>query len=263
MMNNLRAALWIEVLKVRRSQVTLFTALGFSFVALVDGLFMIILKDPEAAKSMGLISAKAQLMVGTADWPTFFSVLAQAVAVGGMIVFSIITAWVFGREFSDRTAKEMLAVPTSREAIIAAKFIVTFLWTFSLVLLIFVLGLLVGGLVSIPGWSTKLLSIAFGNVLGSGLLTIAMLTFVALAASFWRGEMPAMGWTILMVALAQIAIITGWGDWFPWAVAGLFSEAAGPREELLGAHSYILVIIASLIGLVATFHWWRSADQTK
>jgi ABC-2 type transport system permease protein len=262
-MTQFLSALWVETLKARRSKVPLFTALGFSFVPLVDGLFMIILKDPEAAKSMGLISAKAQLLVGTADWTTFFNVLAQAVAVGGMIIFSIITAWVFGREFTDRTAKEFLAVPTSRESIVAAKFVVTVLWTFALILMVFIIGLIVGNLVSIPGWSMELLRTGFGDILVSGLLTIAMLTFVAFAASFGRGEMAAMGWMILTVAMAQIAIITGWGDWFPWSVAGLFSGAAGPREELLGTHSYVLVLIASCIGLAATFSWWRSADQTK
>ncbi len=262
-MTGLFSAIWAETLKARRSKVPLFTALGFSLAPLMDGLFMIILKDPEAAKSMGLISAKAQLLVGTADWQTFFNVLAQAVAVGGMIVFSIITAWVFGREFTDRTAKELLAVPTPREAIIAAKFIVTALWTFAMIVLVFAIGLVVGNLISIPGWSVELLGIAFGDVMLSGALTIAMLPFIALVASFGRGEMAAIGFTVLIVAASQIAIITGWGDWFPWSVAGLYSGAAGPREELLGTHSYIIVFIASIIGLVATFFWWRNADQTR
>ena len=260
-MNNFLAALWAETLKARRSKVPLLTALGLSIAPLVDGLFMIILKDPDAARSMGLISAKAQIMVGTADWPTFFNVLAQAVAVGGTVVFAILTAWVFGREYTQRTAKEILALPTSRETIVAAKFTVTALWTFALVFLVFGIGLIVGGLVSIPGWSMDVLSKAVGDILGSGLLTIAMLPFVALIASFGRGELPAVGWAVLTVALAQIAIITGWGDWFPWSVSALFSGAAGPRDEFLGAHSYVIVIASSALGLIATFYWWRSADQ--
>src|SRR5512134_4181380 len=118
-MNGFSSALWAETLKMRRSKVPLFTAIGFSIAPLVAGLFMIILKDPEAARSMGLISAKAQLTAGVADWPTFFSILSQAVAVGGAILFAIVTAWVCGREFSDHTAKELLALPTPREAIVA------------------------------------------------------------------------------------------------------------------------------------------------
>jgi len=262
-MNSFLSALWAETLKMRRSKVPLFTALGFSIAPLVGGLMMIILKDPEAAKSMGLISAKAQLMAGVADWPTFFSILAQAVAVGGAILFAITTSWVFGREFSDHTAKELLALPTSRETSVAAKFLVIALWTLILSLLIFGIGLIVGNLVVIPGWSTDLLRSAFLDVIGSAALTIALLPFVALLASIGRGYMPPFGWAILTVALAQIVAITGWGDWFPWSVPALFSGAAGPRAELIGVHSYVIVVIASIIGLAATFIWWRNADQTK
>jgi ABC-2 type transport system permease protein len=262
-MNSFSSAIWTESLKMRRSKVPLLTAIGFSIAPLVGGLFMIILKDPEAARSMGLISTKAQLVGGTADWTTFFGFIAQAAAIGGALVFAIVTAWVFGREFSDHTAKELLALPTSREAIIGAKFIVITAWTILLSLFIFFLGLIVGALVDIPGWSTELLQTAFGDVIGSAALTIALLPFVALLASAGRGYLPSFGWTLLSVFLAQIAAAIGWGDWFPWSVPALFSGAAGPRADLMGTHSYIIVILASLIGLAATFWWWRNADQTR
>jgi ABC-2 type transport system permease protein len=262
-MSGFLPSIWSETLKMRRSKVPLLSAIGFSIAPLVGGLFMVILKDPAAARSMGLISTKAQLVGGTADWPTFFGFIAQAVAIGGALVFAIVTAWVFGREFSDHTAKELLALPTSREAIIGAKFIVIAVWTILLSLFIFLLGLIVGALVDIPGWSTDLLRTAFGDVSGSAALTIALLPFVALLASVGRGYLPSFGWTLLTVFLAQIAAAMGWGDWFPWSVPALFSGAAGPRAELLGTHSYIIVIFSSLIGLAATFWWWRNADQTR
>jgi len=262
-MKNLSSALWVEFLKGRRSKVPFFTALGFSIVPLIGGLFMIILKDPEAAKSMGLISAKAQLTVGVADWTAFFNLIAQAVAVGGAILFAIVTAWIFGREFSDHTAKELLALPTPRATIIGAKFIVIAAWTFTLSLFVFGFGLVVGKLVVIPGWSTELMQTAFVDILGSAVLTIILLPFVALVASMGRGYLPAFGWTILTVAMAQIAAVTGWGDWFPWSIPALFSGAVGPRVTQLGLHSYVIILLASMIGLAATFYWWRNADQTK
>ncbi len=262
-MNGFLSSLWTETLKLRRSNVPLLTAMGFSIAPLVGGLFMVILKDPEAARSMGLISTKAQLVGGTADWTTFFGFIAQAAAIGGALVFAIVTAWVFGREFSDHAAKELLALPTSREAIIGAKFIVIAAWPTLLSLFVFLLGLIVGTLVEIPGWSTDLLRSAFGDVFGSAALTIALLPYVALLASVGRGYLPSFGWTLLSVFLAQIAAAMGWGDWFPWSVPALFSGAAGPRADLLGTHSYIIVIFTSLIGLAATFWWWRSADQTR
>jgi ABC-2 type transport system permease protein len=262
-MNNFLSALWTETLKMRRSRVPFFTAVGFSMAPLAGGLFMIILKDPEAARSMGLITTKAQLTAGTADWPGFFGLLAQTIAAGGMVLFSIITTWVFGREFSDHTVKELLALPTSREAIVAAKFIVIAAWSLAITLFIFCIGLVTGTLVVIPGWSTELLLTSFMNIFGAAVLSIPLMSFVALLASTGRGYLPPFGWTIFTLVLANIAAIMGWGDWFPWAIPGLFSGAAGPRAELLGLHSYLIVFLTGLTGLAATFYWWRNADQTR
>ena len=64
---------------------------------------MIILKDPDRARQLGLLGPKAQLFGGTADWPSILGLLSQAVAVGGAVLFAFLTAWVFGREFADRT----------------------------------------------------------------------------------------------------------------------------------------------------------------
>jgi len=262
-MNTFTSALWAEALKMRRSKIPLVTAVGFSIAPLVGGLFMVILKDPQAAKSMGLISAKAQLAMGSADWATYFNFLAQAVAVGGAIVFAIVTTWVFGREFSDHTIKELLALPASRETIITSKFIITAVWTFILTLLVFGIGLAVGNWVVIPGWSDELFRSSAVDILGASILTILLLPFVALIASSGRGFMPAFGWTIFTVAIAQIAVVMGWGGWFPWSVPALFSGAAGTRSEYIGVYSYIVVLVASITSLIATYYWWRNADQTK
>ena len=262
-MNAYLAALQTEGLKAFRSKVPVLTMLGFFIAPLIGGLFMVILKDPEAAKSMGLIGTKAQLTAGVADWPTFFNLLAQATAIGGAIIFAIVTTWVFGREFSDHTVKELLSLPTSREAIIAAKFTVIVLWTLTLTLLSYGLGLIVGNAVVIPGWSSELLRSATVDILGAGILTIMLLPFVAFLASIGRGFMAAFGWAIFTVAIAQIAVVMGWGSWLPWSVPALFSGAVGPRAEVLGMHSYIIVALSSAIGFFITFYWWRNADQTK
>jgi ABC-2 type transport system permease protein len=262
-MNNFSSALFAETLKMRRSKVPFFAALGFSIAPLAGGLFMIILKDPEAAQAMGLISAKAQLMVGVADWPAYLNFMAQAVAMGGMVLFSILTIWVFGREFSDHTVKELLALPTSRETIAAAKFVVIVVWALAVTLLVYGIGLVVGKLLVLPGWSTDLFRDSSIGIVGAALLTIPLMSFVALLASSGRGYMPAFGWTILTLVMANFAVILGWGDWFPWAIPALFSGAAGSRAEVLGAHSYIVLALASLFGIAATFWWWRNADQTR
>ncbi len=153
-MKTFLSALWAETLKARRSKLPWFIGGGFMILPLVSGLFMVILKDPERAKDLGIISMKAQLTGGVADWPSFFEMIKMGTGIAGAILFAIITAWVFGREFSDHTAKELLALPTPRGIIVGAKFALTLLWIMGITLAIFVVGLGVGAAVDIPGWNS-------------------------------------------------------------------------------------------------------------
>jgi ABC-2 type transport system permease protein len=97
----------------------------------------------------------------------------------------------------------------------------------------------------------------------TALLTYMLMPFVALFASAGHGYLPPLGWAILTMALAQIAIVLGWGDWFPWSVPGLLSSLSGPRAEPIAAHSYMIVLLAFTVGIAATFAWWRGADQAR
>jgi ABC-2 type transport system permease protein len=262
-MNAFLSAFWAEALKARRSKITPLTAAGFLLLPLAGGLFMIILKNPEQARAMGLISTKAQLTVGVADWPAFFSMLLQGIAAGGTILFALITAWVFGREFSDHTAKEFLALPTPRGAIVGAKLALIALWALGLTLLAFAVGLGIGRAVDIPGWSLALAWTSFWCALLTALLTIMLMPLVAWFASLGRGYLPPVGWTFLALALANIVSVLGWGDWFPWAVPILIGGMVTSHAERLGLHSYLVVLLAFIVGLAATFAWWRSADQAR
>ncbi len=260
-MNGFAPALWAEALKARRSKVLPLTAAAVMILPVVDGLFMFILKDPERAKSMGLINTKAQITAAVADWPTFFQVLLMGTAIAGAIIFAFIAAWVFGREHSDRTAKELLALPTRREAIVAAKLALIAIWTLGLTLLIFVVGLGVGALADIPGGSAALIRDSFGSLLAIAALTLLLMPFVALFASAGRGYLLPLGWAILTIAAAQISGVLGWADWFPWAVPGLLVSLTGAAVGPIPAHSLIIVLLAFFIGTIATFIWWRAADQ--
>ena len=80
-MTGLRAAITVELLKSRRSRIPWAVAAGFSVAPLVGGLFMLILKDPDRARQLGILGQKAQLTAGTADWPTYLNMTAQAVAI--------------------------------------------------------------------------------------------------------------------------------------------------------------------------------------
>ncbi len=261
-MSALGSALHCELLKARRSRVPLWTAAGFSLAPLMAGLFMFILKDPSRARALGLLRAKAQITAGVADWPTYLGVIAQATAVGGSLVFALAATWVFGREFVDRTAKLLLAVPTPRRAILSAKFMLVAAWNALLAAWILGLALPIGFLLDLPGWSGGMLREGVLNVALTAGLSILLLSPIAFLASASRGYLAPMGFTILTIFLGQITVATGWGAWFPWSVPALFSGMAGPRSVALEASSYVLVGLTSLAGGLATFTWWQRAHHT-
>src|SRR5262249_18213150 len=156
MLAELSAALWAETLKARRARMPLLTLAGFSLAPLTGALFMKILLDPTWAARFGALTTKAQFSAAHGDWPTYLALLAQALAVGGSILFSLIVIWLFGREYSDQTAKDLLALPTPRATIVTAKLCLSVLWCAVLSLWIYLLGLALGALVRLPSLTTEI-----------------------------------------------------------------------------------------------------------
>ncbi len=256
-MNQLTQSIWVETLKARRSKMPLLTTLGFLMIPLVGGFFMVILKDPELARQVGLISAKAELMAGVADWPTFLNLLAQAIAIGGIILFGFVGSWVFGREYADRTVKDLLALPTSRGTIVLAKFVLIIAWSAVLTAMVYFVGLGVGAAVGLPQASGEVFWQGTVTIALSAVLTIILVTPIAFVASAGHGYLPPLAATILAIFLAQVIAVAGWGEYFPWSIPALISQ--GGRLPLV---SYLIVLLTCAAGMLATFLWWRFADQT-
>lgn len=262
MFAELSAALWAEALKARRGRMPLLTLAGFSLVPLMGALFMKILLDPTWAARFGALTTKAQFSAAHGDWPTYFGLLTQALAVGGSILFSLVVIWLFGREYSDRTAKDLLALPTPRAAIVTAKLVIATCWCAMLALWIYLLGLALGALLSLPGWTTVGWLNATGVYSATASLTTALTLPLAWAASAGRGYLPAIGVMVLLVFLAQVLSVLGLGPWFPWAAPALLSGAAGPEAQHLGVSSYLLIVVVVAGGIAGVIAWWRAADQT-
>jgi ABC-2 type transport system permease protein len=262
-MKGLSAALWSESLKVRRSKVFPVTILFFAFIAVMMGLLMFVARHPELAGRSATISAKAS-RIGNADWPNFLGLLVQTILALGPIGFGIVTSWVFGREYSDRVIKDILALPVPRSSIVIAKLVVVVVWNILLSLTLFVLALATGWVVHIPGWSSALAWHALLTFSISALLTMLLCPPVALIASASRGYLLPIGFVILLLIITQL---TGMGmpgvmPYFPWAIPALCSGAVGSALPRPGLVSYLILILTAILGLLGTVAWWKYADQT-
>lgn len=262
MVADLPAALCAEALKIRRSRVPWATAGAMVLAGLAGAFFMYVLQDLDRARSLGLLGSKARLTGGSAGWPGYFAFTAQITAVGGLIVFGTTQIWLFGREFSDRTAKDLLALPTSRRLVVLAKLLLGLLWCAALTVVLLGLVLGTGAVLDLPGWSAGALVRGTGTVLATAALTAALAWSYGLAASVGRGYLPAVAVLFLTLLAAQMLSAVGHGAWFPWAVPALLAGIAGPDQAAPGwAGAGGVVLIAGGCA-AATVVWWERADHS-
>lgn len=260
-MHDLTNAVWIELRKATRSRMPLFTALGFLVLPCGLAFFMFIYKYPNFARNIGLISAKANLAGGAATWPYYLGVLGQAIAIGGIAVFSLVESWVFGREFVDGTLKDLLAVPVARSNILLAKFLVVALWSLLLTVMLFLVSLLFGAVIGLSQGTAEVFWQGTATLAVVACLTIVNVFPFAFFASLGRGYLLPMGVTLLVIVIANFIVVAGWGNYFPWAVPALYAELAGKGN--LEPVSYVLVLLTGLAGMAGTYLWWRWADQNR
>ena len=262
-MNRFLQILKAEILKTRHTRITWITLAGFALGPVIGGLFMLIVMHPDAVAQSSILKIKTDMLAFTADWQSYMGLLAQVVAMGGVFVFGFVASWIFGREYSDGTAKDLLALPLPRASIIHAKFITYFIWCIILAISIFLIGLGVIVLLDLPGYSHVILAESIKIYFITTLLTIAMGPPIAFFAFIGKGYLAPLGFIVFTLILAQVIAAVGAGNLFPWSIPALYSGAAGEYKSDLNLWSYIIFFITSTAGYLATVFWWKNADQTK
>ena len=259
-MHDISAMIWIELRKAIRSRMPLWTGLGSLFMPLGVALLIFIARNPELSRKLGLISAKADLLAYSAtDWPAYLVLFAQIISAGGFFFFVMAISWVFGREFADGTLKDMLAVPVRRSSILLAKFIVAAAWSAALAIIIFIFGLLMGAIIQLPGGSLGVILHGSAVAAVTVCLVIAVVLPFAFFASVGRGYLLPMGVAVLTLITANLIMVVGWAEYFPWAVPMLYSQGESPLAPV----SYWIVFFTGLAGMLATYVWWMFADQNR
>lgn len=256
-------ALRAELIKNRHSSIIKVTFVAFGLAPLMGGMFVLILANPEAAAQASGLSAKARVMNFSADWPSYFGILAQAVGVGGVMVFGFVASWLFGREYSEGTAKDLLALPTSRTQILHAKFLVYALWCLALTVSNLLIGLLIGWGIQIPGSPFSALGAMLPRYLITTALTMGLGTPIALFALWGRGYLAPLGVVAITLVFAQIIAATGYGHYFPWSIPGLYSGISQATDFHLNPVSYLILVLTSVTGYFCTLLYWNRADQAQ
>jgi ABC-2 type transport system permease protein len=116
-----------------------------------------------------------------------------------------------------------------------------------------------GALIKLPGGSLQVIAQGSALVMIAAFLSIAVVFPFAFLASAGRGYLLPLGGAVLAVMMANVVALAGWGEYFPWAVPGLYAMGQSPLMPV----SYWIVVITGLVGMLATYLWWMYSDQNR
>jgi len=229
------------------------------FMPMMLGLLMFIKKYPDLAQSTILLS-KASMVPGNADWRTYFNFFSQMLCGAGLIIFGFCASWLFGREYSDRTIKDLLALPLPRGVVVIGKFIVLFCWCGLLFAVTSATALLVGKALQLPGWTVQLGFHSLLILFIATLMNVGLNMVTSFFACWTRGYLAPIGFIIVALLLGNFIGMLGFAVYYPWGIPMLFAMK-GLEGASLGVSSIVIVTATACTGLVATLLWWRFADQ--
>jgi ABC-2 type transport system permease protein len=261
-MKGVLISLQAEVLKIYRSRVFWVSIAFFAFVPCMMGLLMFVQKYPGISAKLGMIGTKSTMVrFGEPNWTNYLTLISESVAAIGLIGYGFVTAWSFGREYTDRTIKDILSLPVPRGSIVMAKFAAITLWSILLSFVFLLVALVIGKVIQLTGWSDEVIMYSLLKFTFTSLLTILLLPPVAFFACYGKGVLLPMGFVILTLLMANFTGLVGLGPYFPWAIPGIFSTTGGAGGSGLFPVSYIILITTGLAGLAATLAWWQFADH--
>ncbi|MEJ2291893.1 MAG: ABC transporter permease [Deinococcales bacterium] len=248
----LGTAVLTELLKLRRARVVWILAAAYALAPLMVGLMMSVLLHPALGHRLGLLTLKAQLTVPAANWATYLGLVAT-LSAGGLVVLAVAQAFVFGREYAEGTAKDMLALPVPRVTFLTAKLAVSALWFVATAAAVYAEALVVGAVLGLPGYAPGLLAATSVRVAATVAEVVLAGSVAALLAVAGRGYLAPIGVSILLLLIGDLFAHSGWGPWLPWSMV-LLTAGAAPGAAVPGPASLAVLAVFFLATAAAT--WW-------
>lgn len=252
-----------EVLKLRRTAAPWVTLGSLMAGPLFLALFMWIIRDPDRAAQFGLLGAKASLSGIEATWASYATFLTLIVGMGGTLLLAFVAAYVFGREYSEGTAKVMLTLPVPRPEFVIAKLVVAALWWLAIVLVVFAEAVAVAVWLGLPGITTGDIASLLGNLLVVAGISYLLAPVIALVTVWTRGYLAPVGFALGMLLLGNVVGHTGWAPWFPWSIVPILVGSVSTPVDTLPVGSLVVVAVTFVAGIAGTMWCLQAADNTQ
>jgi ABC-2 type transport system permease protein len=239
-----------EVLKLKGANMVLWSVLTVAVVP--------------AASAAAVKMVTAEFSV---TWDAFMRMGPQMMATWwGVLLFGLAASYVFGREFIDGTAKNMLTLPVRREAFIAAKLAVLAVWVGGLAVSSVMLQAGFAAVLGLPGFAWAHVWDSMAHSLEVAGLIYLTLPVVAALATLAKGYLPPMMFSGFMATAGFMFGAVGWGRWFPWSMPfAAAGSSFGPLigRIVLGPASLAISAAVFALGVLVVLVQTNRADNTQ
>ena len=219
---------------------------------------------------LGALSIPSLLYIGllTGEHATFQGILdycaTYACSLFYIIIFTIIIAYLFGREYTEHTLKTILTTPLSKTKLLIGKFCTLLLWIVMLTLVtwagIFIVCGLYDAVFTLEGYSLLVAIVwlpkfLFGSILM--FLTVSPFVFVAMKTKGFVA--PMIGSAVIVMGSAALSN-QEWGALYPWTATYFLVQGKLQSTGYPTLLSVSIIILVSAVGFLMTFHHFKKED---
>lgn len=174
----------------------------------------------------------------------------------GPLIFTIITVYLFNREYSEKTLKTILAVPVSKSRFLVSKFIVLFLFILILVWIIWaeilVLGLVCNLFYEVVDLSIFtamkfFIQITFGGILIY--MTLTPFVYLAILTKGYLVPFIVISFVVLINVVLSASSIAGY---YPWAATYLILTGRMENTVCPAPVSVLILVLVFVFGIAAS-----------
>lgn len=247
--------------KLKRARMLMWTVIvivGYTSIGLV--VFPIV-EDLLASGEMAAMSAQAgegdvwaQAGITEINWDAATRFIPMGVSgAWGVMLLSLITAYVFGRELREGTDIASATLPVRREYFVIAKMIVIAMWAAALGLLAVVTQVAVDVLMlGLDGFDWSYVWRALGETFLAMVPLYLTLPIVAWLSLTRRGYLRPMLFAVVAFTLAQSLIGLDAAAYFPWSMPSVMTGVTWmPLKGDLNAASWAIALAVFAVGLFA------------
>lgn len=238
--------LYTEFLKVKGAKMILISTIGATVTPLMCFLAY-----------LGMKSKKPDEIIRFDEY--FSQTSMYIVLLIGVLLYGVITAYIFEREYIENTLKTILTIPVSRTNFILSKFIILFIWIMALTFIAFILTFIFGLIGQFEGLSSTVLVDALKQYFIGGSLLFLLTSPVVFVAVLFKNFVPTIVFTICITMVSILIANSEYRVLYPWSAVETIAKKMF-LPEYPPEYSYISIFVTSIIGFVATMIYFKKVD---